>query len=313
VKPGVLLLAYGGPATAGEVRPFIEAVLGDRPGAAGRTVRPDRVDEIVRRYEAIGGKSPLPAVVAAQAMGLARELAGCGSPAPVYVGMRFGRPTIEEALAAAGTQGVERLAALVLAPHRSAVSRDAYHDAVELARREARGGGPALAWGASWFEHEGFIDALADRVREALVKVPAAGDARAAWLVCAHSLPAASRGVATYAGDLRATGQSLAGRFGNHPWRAVYQSRSPRADEPWLTPDVVTAIRDAGSAGAPAVLAVPAGFVADNLEVLWDLDVEAARVAAEARVPFVRAATVGTHPGFIRALADAALTVLGED
>ena len=304
MKPGVMLLAYGGPAAPAEVRPFVEAVLAGRPASAGRT------DEIARRYEAIGGVSPLPAGTAAQATGLARELAGRGRPAPVFVGMRFGRPSIGDALAAARAQGVDRLTALVLTPHRAAASRDAYQEAVELARREADTDGPALAWGASWFDHAGFIDALADRVREAIALVPAAGEARTAWLVTAHSLPAAGRGVATYAGDLRVTASSLAARFGDRAWRAVYQSRSVRGDEPWLGPDVTTAIREAAAGGAPAVLVVPAGFVADNLEILWDLDIDAARVAAEAGVRFVRAGTAGTHPGFLRALADAVLTVL---
>jgi ferrochelatase len=271
------------------------------------------VDEIVRRYGEIGGASPLPAATAALGAALARELGGRGIPAPVFVGMRFGAPAIGDALAAARAQGVDRLAVLVLAPHRAAATREAYAEAVELARREARADGPALSWGASWFDHAGFVDALADRVKEAVARVPAAGEPGAAWLVTAHSLPGAERGVATYAGDLKATGTALAARFGDHAWRAAYQSRSPRGAEPWLGPAVLDAIREAAAARSPAILAVPAGFVADNLEVLWDLDVEAARVSADSGVPFVRAGTVGTHPGFVRALADAALAVLGED
>ncbi|MEK7476845.1 MAG: ferrochelatase [Candidatus Coatesbacteria bacterium] len=306
MTPGVLLLAYGGPAAPGDVRPFVEAVLRGRPGIAAR------IDEIARRYEAIGGISPLPAATAAQAQGLALELASRGRAVPVFVGMRFGRPSIAEALAAAHAQGIDRLSALVLAPHRSHASREAYQEAVEQARRDAPASGPAVRWAASWFDHEGFISALADRVREAVQREPAAGDAGAAWLLTAHSLPAAAPGVATYAGDLRATACSLAARFGDHAWRAAYQSRSAKGDEPWLGPDISTAIRDAAAARAPAVLAVPAGFVADNLEVRWDLDMEAARVVAEAGLAFARAGTVGTHPGFLRALADAALPGLEE-
>ena len=290
----VLLVSFGGPERLEDVRPFLEVVL------KGRPVPPERVEEVVRHYEAIGGASPLNALTRAQAAALEAELARRGSPLPVRVGMRNWHPFLAETARALAANGARRAAAVILAAHRGEAARDRYVAAV----REAAGGGPEVRFAPAFFERAALIDAFAARTREALGRLPEAARSAAAWIFCAHSVPLRSPGAALYAADLRRTGALLAERFGNHAWTQAYQSRSGDPRTPWLGPDVNDAIRAAAAGGARAALLVPTGFVADHVEVLYDLDREAAATAAAAGLAFARAGTPGTHPAFIALLAD---------
>ncbi len=298
----VMLISFGGPERAEDIRPFLEIVL------RGRPVPPDRFEEVVRHYLDIGGRSPLNELTRAQAAALATELARRGDPRPVVVGMRNWHPFIGEALADLQDRGVSRVTGVILAAHRGEAAIDRYVAAAESARAElaaARGRpAPEFSWVPAWFDRPGFIDALADRVREGLARLPPEVRPNARWLFTAHSVPTRMPGADLYESDLRRTGDLLAARFGDHPWRLVWQSRSGGPRDPWFEPDICDALREEAAAGATAFLVVPVGFLCDHVEVLYDLDHQAADVAAGLGRAFGRAPTVGDHPAFIGLLAD---------
>jgi ferrochelatase len=299
----VLLIGFGGPERPEEVRPFLETVT------AGRNVPRDRLDEVARHYERIGGASPFNRLTFAQADALRAELASRRSGVRVYVGMRNWHPFLKDVVAQMADDGVTRTAGVILAAHRSEASDQAYRRAVEQARAALGGRAPAIRYVRPWFDEERFVDALAARVAEGLSELPEEARDGAAWLFTAHSLPSRMPGADTYVADLKATGGLLAARFGR-PWRLVFQSRSGGPHDPWLEPDVCDAMREEAGRGAAAFLVVPIGFLCDHVEVLYDLDVEAAEVAGALHRPFARAPAVGTHPAFISLVADRALEAL---
>lgn len=302
---GVLLISFGGPEKPEEIRPFLEVVL------KGRPVPPARLDEVVHHYMAIGGKSPLNDLTRQQAAALERELAGRGAPLPVQVGMRNWHPFLKDALKGLGDKGAKRVIGVVLSSHRGEASVDRYQGAVAAARAALGPGAPEVAYTPTWADHPLFIDALADRVREGLDELPESVRDKARWLFTAHSVPAAMPGGDLYQADLNRTAELLAARFGGQAWRLVWQSRSGGPKDPWLGPDICDALHEEGAAGAPAFLVVPIGFVADHVEVLYDLDHEAVEVAGALHRPIARAGTVGTHPAFIKMLADLVLAAAG--
>jgi ferrochelatase len=293
----VLLIAFGGPTRPQEVRPFLDNVL------RGRPIPPERYEEVVRHYEAVGGASPINRLTFEQAEALKRLLEREGPALPVYVGMRFWVPAIADTLACMAREGRRRAAAIVLAPHPSPASWDAYLQAVAEAGRRLGAEAPAIEFAAPWCDHPLFIEAIAARVREAIDRVPAERRAAAALIFTAHSIPVAMSEVSGYAARLTRTAE-LAGRaLGAPSWTIAYQSRSGGPPERWLEPDIAAALRERRSAGARDAVVAPIGFVSDHVEVLYDLDV-AARAAAEAAgLGFFRASTVGDHPSFVGMLA----------
>jgi len=299
VSPGaVLLISFGGPEKPEEIRPFLDVVL------KGRPVPPARLESVVQHYMAIGGKSPINELTRAQAAALERELDQRGLPLPVMVGMRNWHPFLKDVLKTLGDRGVQRVVGVVLSSHRGEASVDRYRGAVAAARAEVGPTAPKVVYTPTWADQPLFIDALADRVREGLAELPEPLHGRARWLFTAHSVPESMPGVEHYQADLHRTAELLAARFGSHPWRLVWQSRSGGPKDPWLGPDICDALREEAAAGAPAFLVVPIGFVVDHVEVLYDLDHEAVEVAGALHRPIARAGTVGSHPAFIRMLAD---------
>ncbi len=294
----VLLLAFGGPEAREEIRPFLEEAL------RGRGAPPERLEEVARHYEAIGGLSPIGALTRAQAAALEAELARRGRPLPVRVGMRNWRPFLADALGALADEGRRGVVVVVLAPHGGEASRGRYDAALAAAMRALGPRAPAVRVAAPFGGRAEFIDALAARVREALPRLPEPVRSHASWIFTAHSVPAASAGSAGYAAEIRRTGDLLAARFGNHAWRLAWQSRSGDPRSRWLEPDVSDVLRDEARCGARAALVAPIGFVSDHVEVLYDLDHAAAASAAAAGLVFARVGTPGTHPAFTALLAD---------
>src|SRR5579883_2426110 len=264
---GVLLIAFGGPRRPEEIRPFLARVAG------GRSIPPERLDEVAGLYERIGGRSPLAEITFRQARALARVLAAQGHPLPVYVGMRNWIPSLADALAAMARAGVRRAVGVILSPHATEASRARYVAAVDAARA-------------------------------ACATVPPG----ARLLFTAHSVPVAMAAASPYVAEIAASASAVAAAVGAPRWQVAYQSRSGRPDEAWLEPDVNDALRALAAAGREPVVVVPIGFVADHVEVLYDLDVEARATAAALGLPFARAATVNDHPAFVRMLAE----VVGE-
>lgn len=299
-RRAVVLMAYGAPESLEDVEPFLLDVRN------GRATSREVVEEVRGRYAAIGGRSPLGDITRAQAAALEGALAGdAAADWRVLVGMRHSAPRIAEAVAAAVADGRRRMVALCLAPHFSRLSIGAYLDRFDDALAATAAGLEAVRV-ESWHDHPGFLAAVAERVVAALARTddPPATEV----LFTAHSLPA--RIVAEgdpYDRQLRETCALVAARVEaatRRPlaWTFAYQSAAIGARD-WLGPPVGQAIAERATAGARELVAVPVGFVSDHVEVLYDLDVEARRLAQEAGVRLTRSESLNTSPAFVAALA----------
>lgn len=286
----VLLAAYGSPRDAGEVAAYLQDVRGGRP------TPPAVVQELTHRYAAIGGGSPLLDRTRDQA----RALAGAvNHHTPVYVGMRHWHPYIADVMREIQESGHERVVAVPLAPHYSRLSLGAYAAAIESAR-----GAMEVQLVEPWFEHPGFLDAVADLVRRALQRFSQDEPRDLTLLFTAHSLPAR---ILTdgdpYPDQLSASVAGVMARLGRTGFRIAYQSAG-RTDERWLGPDASDALRQLASEGVRNVLLCPIGFVSDHLEVLYDVDIELQQHAASLGVRLLRTDSLNDHPLFMAALAE---------
>lgn len=294
----VLLIAFGGPSRAEEIRPFLANV------ARGRPIPPARIEEVAHHYELIGGRSPIGELTFRQAEALQARLRAEGFSLPVYVGMRNWAPYLHETLAAMAADGVRSALGLILSAHQTEASWDRYRQDVAQARARVGEAAPAVRYTPAWFDRPGFIEAMADRVRAAFDGIPAAARAAAPLLFTAHSVPVSMAEGSPYVAQFSESSRLVAERLGHPFWSVAYQSRSGRPEDPWLEPDVRDEIRRLAAAGAHRVVVAPIGFVCDHVEVLYDLDVEARAIARECGVGFERAITVSDHPAFITMLAD---------
>ena len=294
----VLLIAFGGPTAPAEIRPFLDNVT------RGRGIPRERLEEVARRYEAMpGGRSPLNALTEAQAAGLRAALARAGRPLPVYVGMRNWHPFLHETLAAMAADGRRRAVGLILSAFRCEASWERYMADVGAARARVAGA-PEVVYAPPWGEHERFLAAVADRAAAALAEIPPEAREGTPLVFTAHSIPRAMAEASPYVAEFTAAAGAVARRLGHARFTLAYQSRSGGPREPWLEPDVGETIRDLAKAGEKRVVVAPIGFVADHVEVLYDLDTEARAVAAQHGVAFHRAASVNDHPEFVEMLAE---------
>ncbi|MGI8984822.1 MAG: ferrochelatase [Acidimicrobiales bacterium] len=295
---GVVVMAYGTPAGPADVEAYYTHVRRGRPPT------PELLADLVRRYDAIGGVSPLAGRTRAQASVLDAEL---GRRAPgrfrVEVGYKHAPPFLEEAVQVLVGHGVQRLVALVLAPHYSVGSVGEY---LARVRSEAAAIAPDLPVAAvdGWHLEPAYLAFLAAEVRRGLAVLPDATKV----LFSAHSLP--ERVVAggdPYAAHVRETGAAVAAELGLSPWAdwAVAWQSAGRTPEPWIGPDILTVFDDlAGTGRTDGVLVCPCGFVSDHLEVLYDLDVEARERAAALGLSFARTAVLNDDTLVLGALAE---------
>lgn len=300
----VLLVSFGGPQGPEDIRPFLERVL------RGRRVSSERVEEVAHHYELFGGVSPITEFTKRQGEGLRQQLASAGHPMPVHVGMRNWHPLLADTLAAMYASGARRAIGFITAAHHSYSSCQQYRENVRDARgvlRANTGGDIDVTFVNSWFDHPLFIEANASHVREALAKLPEhlRGAAR---LVCtAHSIPMSMAESSRYRQQLLESAALVAQQAGIGDWALVYQSRSGRPGDPWLEPDICDYLRREREAGLQAAALCPIGFVCDHIEVLYDLDYEAAAVCRELDLPMVRAEAVNDDERFVAMMADVVL------
>jgi ferrochelatase len=290
----VLLIAFGGPNCLADVRPFLANVV------RGRPVPPERIEEVVKHYERIGGRSPLTELTMRQADGLRALLQREGPRLPVYVGMRNWDPYLRDTLAAMQRDGVRRAVGVILAAQQSDASWGRYQRDVETARSELNRDAPAVDFAPPWYDHPGFIEAVTAQAASAL---PTDRRGSAHLIFTAHSIPTAMAQASPYERQLHAGAGAVAKRLGFAEYLVAYQSRSGNPREPWLGPDIVDVVKEKAARGVHTLLVVPIGFVCDHVEVLYDLDVEARQTAAALGVELVRAPAVNDHPDFIRTLA----------
>ncbi len=292
----VLIVGFGGPTNAAEIRPFLDNVL------RGHPVPPARYEEVVRHYEALGGRSPYNDLTMRQADALRNSLSCAGIEIPIAVGMRNWHPLLDDALAKLVASGARRVLAFIMAPHRSEASFERYQSAISAAAAKLAAAAPHMIYPEPWFAHPGFIRALAARTAEVAARLGASDWRRAHLIFTAHSIPIAMAKDSHYVEELTETARLLAAELGKDAWTLAFQSRSGNPREPWLEPDLSGSIRKLG-AGAIAVIS-PIGFLCDHVEVLYDLDIQAAATARDARVRLERAPTVSDHPDFIAMMAE---------
>ncbi|HWP37023.1 MAG TPA: ferrochelatase [Gemmatimonadales bacterium] len=290
---GVLVMAYGGPASLDEVEPYLLDVRGFRPTPAAV------VAEVRERYARIGGRSPILERTEDQARALEASLRNGTRPFAVAVGMRHWRPYIRDTLHRMAEQGIRRAVGLVMAPHYSRMSIGAYRRAVEDA-----GAPVSVELIESWHLLPGYVAALAARIRQALERFPDAVRGSVPVIFTAHSLPA--RIVEwgdPYPAQLLETVGAVMAELGPRPHRFAYQSAS-HTGEPWLSPDVSEVLDELARAGAQHVLVAPVGFVSEHVEILYDLDIELAERARALGVHLERIDMLQDAPALIGGLAD---------
>ena len=294
-KIGVLLMAYGTPRSQEEILPYYTDIR------RGRAPTPELLAELTARYDAIGGISPLAQRTESQRDQLQRQLDAIEPDRySVRLGLKHAHPMIEEAVEDFARDGFAELVALVLAPHYSSYSIGQY---VGRAREAATPHGITVSGIDSWATEPAFVEFLARDMKAKLDSMPA--DTRV--LFTAHSLPQRIiDGGDPYPNELRATAEAVAARLGlreGDQWSIAWQSAG-RTPEPWIGPDILAVIDEfADAKTTSAVLVSACGFVADHLEVLYDLDIEAKAHAAQRGLAFDRTACVNDDTEVLRALA----------
>jgi ferrochelatase len=317
---GVLVMAYGTADGPDDIERYYTDIRGGRPPS------PEHLAELRDRYAAIGDRFPLLDITREQAEGIERELnANEREEYVAYLGMKHSPPSIAEAVARMTADGIERAVGIVMAPHWSGMSVDTYVERVrEVAGRE----GPAFAFVRSFHDDPGFIRFLSGRVADALATIP--DDARQDTTVVfsAHSLPVRTEDdgsqrckycradicalACRYHEGLRETAELVAVNAGIAEWTTAWQSAGRTAD-PWWGPPIEDVIAGLGSAGRSGVVVCSAGFVADHLEILYDLDIEARQLAERAGLAFARTEMPNADPEFVRVLAHVARQAFREE
>jgi protoporphyrin/coproporphyrin ferrochelatase len=286
----LLVLSFGGPEKPDDVIPFLENVL------RGRNVPRERMLAVAEHYYHFGGKSPINDQARALIPGLERELASAelkrdAPPLPIYWGNRNWHPLLADTLRQMKADGVRRALAFVTSIFSSYSGCRQYLEDIERARAEVDGA-PEIRKLRSFYNHPLFIEAQADRVRDAL------NGRQASIIYTAHSIPISMAETSDYQKQVEESCRLVSERLDNSNWQLAYQSRSGPPSQPWLEPDIADVLRglDRGS----SVIVVPIGFISDHIEVIYDLDIEAQAVARERGVTMLRAGTVGVHPKFLR-------------
>jgi ferrochelatase len=306
---GVLVMAYGTASGPEDVERYYTDIRG------GRAPSPEHVADLRARYEAIGNVFPLLDTTRVQAEGLVARLSEDGTPFRAFLGMKHSPPFIPDAVAQMREEGVERAVGIVMAPHWSGMSVETYVERV-LAAVDDRGGGPMFSFVREYGAHPSFVRFLTARVADALEDVPPAERSAAQVLFTAHSLPTrvvedgslrcktcTCDGSCRYRDGLQETADLVARALGLERYGIAWQSAG-RTSDPWWGPPVEESILQAAAMGYPAVVVCSAGFVADHLETLYDLDIEAKATAEGAGIRFARTEMPNDDPAFLDVLAD---------
>jgi ferrochelatase len=306
---GLLVMAYGTASGVDDIERYYTDIRGGRPPT------PEHLQELKDRYAAIGNVFPLLDTTRAQAEGIAARLNADGEGSfRAYLGMKHSEPFVPEGVAAMRRDGIERGIGIVMAPHWSGMSVETYIERVRQAV-EDQGTTPTFTFVRSYHDHPAFISFLSDRVREALDALPPEDRAGVAVIFSAHSLPVRTLDDGSqrckycdcdtscrYRDGLQETADLVAARVGIEDYLIAWQSAGRTAD-PWWGPPVEDVIQQLAAQGHAAVVVCSAGFVADHLEVLYDLDIEAKALADEAGINFSRTRMPNADPEYLDVLA----------
>lgn len=310
----ILLVSFGGPEGMDDVMPFLENVL------KGRNVPRERMLQVARHYELFGGVSPINGENRKLIASLKHELQTNGPDLPIYFGNRNWHPMLTDTVRKMRDEEVTHALAFVTSAYSSYSSCRQYLEDIESARVSVGPDAPQIEKLRAFYNHPGFIEANVSNLRAALEQIPEQRRANTHVVFTAHSIPETMAQNCDYEAQLQETTrlilQELAAPAGqvlsnddNSPAsqafesgyaRLVFQSRSGSPSQPWLGPDVSDHLRELQTGGAKDVVVAPIGFVSDHMEVIYDLDTEAAALCQEIGLNMVRAATAGTHPAFVK-------------
>jgi ferrochelatase len=292
----ILLLSFGGPEGPEQVRPFLENVT------RGRNVPPERLDDVAEHYLHFGGVSPINGINRALITQLQAEL-----NLPIYFGNRNWEPYVEDTVADMRDNGIRRAAVFTTSAWSGYSSCTQYVEDIARARRAAGAHAPELVKLRTYFDHPLFVEMFAGAVAAAADTLPAELRAQARLVFTAHSVPVAADqrcGPNLYSSQVAYATRLVAAAAGYAEYDLAWQSRSGPPQVPWLQPDVADHLASLAAAGTKAVIVCPIGFVADHIEVVWDLDNELRSQAEAAGMTFARAATPNADRRFARLAAD---------
>jgi ferrochelatase len=290
----ILVVSFGGPESKEEVIPFLENVL------RGRNVPRERMLIVAEHYYHFEGKSPINQQTRELIAALEAELQQNGPKLPIYWGNRNWHPLLPETLRKMKQDGIQRALGFVTSAYSSYSGCRQYREDIARAQSEVGPGAPEVDKLRPFFNHPAFVEATVERVRDALHAVPADARQNVQIVYLAHSIPASMANTSDYVKQLEELRRLVSGAIGQKNDALVYQSRSGAPGQPWLEPDILDYLRQVKAANlASAVVLAPIGFIADHMEVLYDLDVEARQLCESLGLPMTRAKTVGVHPKFI--------------
>ncbi len=297
----ILLLSFGGPEGPDQVRPFLENVT------RGRGVPPERLDGVAQHYLHFGGVSPINGINRALIEQIRAELADRGTNLPVYFGNRNWEPYIEDTVKAMRDDGIRRAAVFTTSAWGGYSSCTQYLEDIRRARNAAGPDAPELVKLRHYFDHPLLVEVFSEGIGAAAATLPESVRGYARLVFTAHSIPlqAASRcGPDLYRRQVGHAASLVAAAAGFADYDQVWQSRSGPPQVPWLEPDVADHLIALAEHHTRAVIVCPIGFVADHIEVVWDLDVELRQQAEELGVAFARAATANADRRFARLAVD---------
>lgn len=289
----ILLVSFGGPERPEDVLPFMERVT------AGRNIPRERLEAVGQHYHELGGRSPINDQNRALKAALEQRLAADGPNLPVYWGNRNWHPLLADTLGRMRDDGVWRAICFVTSAYSSYSGCRQYREDLARARAGVGAGTPELDKLRVYYNHPGFLEPQVDLVADALERLPDGVRAAARVVFTTHSIPHTMSRHCDYEVQHYEACRLVMDAFPGRAWDLVFNSRSGPPSVPWLEPDVNDHLEALAGDGVPAVVVVPVGFVSDHLEVVYDLDVEAAATAERLGLAYVRAGTVGTDPRFV--------------
>lgn len=295
----VLVVSFGGPEGPDDVMPFLENVL------RGRNVPRERMLEVAEHYLHFGGVSPINQQNRDLIVALRAELAEHGPHLPIYWGNRNWHPLLADTLAHMRADGVKRAIAFFTSAYSSYSGCRQYRENIIAARQAVGDDAPQIDKLRVFFNHPGFVEPMVENVRTALEQIPAERRSQSHVVYTAHSIPLSMAEGCRYELQLKEACRLVSAALWRGEDPLVYQSRSGPPQQPWLEPDIGDHLRSIAEQGnVRDVVIVPIGFISDHMEVLFDLDTEAKDICKELGINCVRAATVGTHPKFVRMIRD---------
>lgn len=295
----ILIVSFGGPEGMDDVMPFLENVL------RGKNVPSERMLEVFEHYKQFGGVSPINEQCRQLISAIQQECNSRNLGLPIYWGNRNWQPMLADTLGTMATEGRKRAIAFFTSMFSCYSGCRQYRENIAAAQAEVGSKAPWVEKIRKGFNHPGFVAAQKDCLEQALAKLPEEEKAETLVLFSAHSIPKKMADNSRYEEQLREAAKLVCNAANHGPWELVFQSRSGPPQQPWLEPDVCDRIEQLHTEkGIKHVVVQPLGFISDHMEVLFDLDHEAADLCKEKGIQFVRAATIGVHPRFISMIVD---------